>query len=165
MSNNNSCTNSTCSSVASARGAGDAETNYDSAMNGINTTMPTPGNGTNCAGDTPQEVLFFVTDGVEDENNPSRIIQQINGGLLDQLLLRRSRRAASRSRYSTPNICRLPSTHITTNMSNRFNPTSARRCKPARRPACTTMRRSTATSAPRLSTLFQAVVQSATLTH
>ena len=29
--------------------------------------MPTPGNGTNVAGDKPQEVLFFVTDGVEDE--------------------------------------------------------------------------------------------------
>ena len=59
---------------------GDADTNYDTAMNGINTTMPTPGNGTNLPGDTPQEVLFFVTDGVEDENNPSRIIQQINAG-------------------------------------------------------------------------------------
>src|ERR1700690_3597358 len=61
-------------------GPGDADTNYDNAMNGINTTMPTPGNGTNLPGDTPQEVLFFVTDGVEDENNPSRIIQQINAG-------------------------------------------------------------------------------------
>ena len=29
--------------------------------------MPTPGNGTNVKGDSPQEVLFFVTDGVEDE--------------------------------------------------------------------------------------------------
>ena len=29
--------------------------------------MPTPGNGTNKVGDTPQEILFIVTDGVEDE--------------------------------------------------------------------------------------------------
>jgi Flp pilus assembly protein TadG len=77
-SNNNACANSSCS--AGISGAGDAETNYDSALNSINTTMPNPGNGTNVTGDTPQEVLFFVTDGVEDENNPSRTIQQINGG-------------------------------------------------------------------------------------
>jgi hypothetical protein len=77
-SNNTACANSSCSSGTS--GAGDAETNYDTALSSINTTMPTAGNGTNVAGDTPQEVLFFVTDGVEDENNPSRIIQQINGG-------------------------------------------------------------------------------------
>ena len=36
-------------------------------MNSINTTMPNPGNGSNATGDTPQEVLFWVTDGVEDE--------------------------------------------------------------------------------------------------
>jgi Flp pilus assembly protein TadG len=46
----------------------DTNTNYDNAMTKINSTMPNPGNGTNAAGDTPQEVLFFVTDGVEDEN-------------------------------------------------------------------------------------------------
>ena len=76
--NNEPCANSACSS--STTGTGDAQTNYDSALNSINTTMPKPGNGTNVAGDTPQEVLFFVTDGVEDEDNPARLIQQINGG-------------------------------------------------------------------------------------
>ena len=45
----------------------DTDTNYDSAMSTLNTTMPNPGNGTNANGDKPQEVLFFVTDGVEDE--------------------------------------------------------------------------------------------------
>lgn len=45
----------------------DADTNYDNAMISINSAMPAPGNGSNIAGDTPQEVLFFVTDGVEDE--------------------------------------------------------------------------------------------------
>jgi Flp pilus assembly protein TadG len=45
----------------------DADTNYDAAMNGVSALMPNPGGGTNAAGDTPQEVLFFVTDGVEDE--------------------------------------------------------------------------------------------------
>ena len=44
--------------------------------------MPTPGNGTNQSGDKPQEVLFFVTDGVEDElNGGIRLIQLINGGV------------------------------------------------------------------------------------
>ena len=38
-------------------------------MNSINNLMPKPGNGTKASGDTPQEVLFFVTDGVEDEKS------------------------------------------------------------------------------------------------
>jgi len=46
----------------------DEDTNYDTAMSTVNTAMPAPGNGTNAKGDTPQEVLFFVTDGVEDED-------------------------------------------------------------------------------------------------
>jgi hypothetical protein len=49
--------------------ANDMDTNYDGAMSGITALMPTPGTGTTKAGDTPQEILFFVTDGVEDENS------------------------------------------------------------------------------------------------
>jgi hypothetical protein len=45
----------------------DAITNYTNAMTQINSIMPNPGGGTKTAGDRPQEVLFFVTDGVEDE--------------------------------------------------------------------------------------------------
>jgi hypothetical protein len=56
----NNCLTSACT-------AGDTDTNFDTAFSTINTTMPTPGNGTNAQGDTPQEVLFLVTDGVEDE--------------------------------------------------------------------------------------------------
>ena len=33
--------------------------------------MSAPGNGTNATGDTPQEVLFIVTDGMIDEKEPS----------------------------------------------------------------------------------------------
>jgi Flp pilus assembly protein TadG len=51
----------------------DTDTNYDNAMNTLNGIMPNPGNGTNAKGDTPQEVLFFVTDGVEDESNGGRV--------------------------------------------------------------------------------------------
>jgi Flp pilus assembly protein TadG len=50
----------------------DEDTNYDNAMSSINAVMPNPGYGTNNQGDTPQEVLFFVTDGVEDQyDNPA----------------------------------------------------------------------------------------------
>jgi Flp pilus assembly protein TadG len=52
----------------------DAITNYTNAMTQINSIMPNPGGGTRSAGDTPQEVLFIVTDGVEDEMvNGSRV--------------------------------------------------------------------------------------------
>jgi len=46
----------------------DADTSIAGAMSGLNKIMPTPGNGTNVANDTPQEVVFLVTDGVEDVN-------------------------------------------------------------------------------------------------
>ena len=55
----------------------DQTTNYDTAMSSINSAMPNPGNGTQSS--SAQEILFFVTDGVEDENfNGSRLIQTIN---------------------------------------------------------------------------------------
>ena len=53
--------------LTSSNNNSDADTNYDNAMTNIISTMPLPGNGTTAHGDTPQEVLFFVTDGVEDE--------------------------------------------------------------------------------------------------
>lgn len=37
------------------------------ALTSLNTIMPTPGLGSNAAGDTPQQVVFLVTDGVEDK--------------------------------------------------------------------------------------------------
>jgi hypothetical protein len=46
-------------------------------MNSINSIMPNPGNGTNQAGDSPQEVMFFVTDGVEDQMSGSSRIQSL----------------------------------------------------------------------------------------
>jgi Flp pilus assembly protein TadG len=59
--------------LTSSNDNSDADTDYDNAMTNINSTMPNPGGGTKVAGDTPQEVLFFVTDGVEDETvNGSR---------------------------------------------------------------------------------------------
>ncbi len=78
-SNNNSCASSACTSGSSS--PGDAGTNFDNALSNANSQMPAPGNGTNLTGDKPQEVLFWVTDGVEDElSGSSRLIQQINAG-------------------------------------------------------------------------------------
>jgi hypothetical protein len=64
--NNYECSNAACASDNTS--SGDYATNYDNALGTMNSIMPNPGLGTNVAGDTPQEVLFFVTDGVEDEN-------------------------------------------------------------------------------------------------
>ena len=44
----------------------DTGTNFAYALNTLNTLMPTPGGGTNNAGDAPQGVLLIVTDGVDD---------------------------------------------------------------------------------------------------
>ncbi len=48
----------------------DEDTDFATGMNKINTIMPNPGSGTNNKGDTPQEILFIVTDGVIDVNVP-----------------------------------------------------------------------------------------------
>ena len=45
----------------------DYGTNIAGALSSLNSIMPTPGLGSNSAGDTPQEVVFLVTDGVEDK--------------------------------------------------------------------------------------------------
>lgn len=45
----------------------DYGTNIAGALSSLNSIMPNPGLGSNAAGDTPQEVVFLVTDGVEDK--------------------------------------------------------------------------------------------------
>jgi Flp pilus assembly protein TadG len=78
-SNNNDCANAACSSSTSTPG-GDVATNYDDSLGKLSgaSYIPNPGAGTNQNGDTPQEVLFIVTDGVEDEQSGSRLQQAIN---------------------------------------------------------------------------------------
>jgi Flp pilus assembly protein TadG len=46
----------------------DEDSDLDGGLSKVNTGMPSPGNGSNNAGDTPQEVLFIVSDGVVDQN-------------------------------------------------------------------------------------------------
>ena len=78
----------------------DEDTNYDTAMNGINTIMPNPGSGTNLPGDTPQEVLFLVTDGVEDETvNGGRQMSVINTALCSAIKNRGIRIAVLYTEY------------------------------------------------------------------
>jgi Flp pilus assembly protein TadG len=76
--NNSLCTTSACTAGGSTSPSGDVATNYDDSLGKLSQTsyIPNPGNGTNQSGDTPQKVLFIVTDGVEDEGN--RTIQAIN---------------------------------------------------------------------------------------
>ncbi len=73
--NNNSCANSSCTSKS---GPGDVGTNYDDSLGKLSQTsyIPNPGYGSNQAGDTPQKVLFIVTDGVEDESDGGGRLQQ-----------------------------------------------------------------------------------------
>jgi hypothetical protein len=66
--NNNLCVASGSNPCASGSGNNDVDTNYDNALSSVDTQMPDPGNGTNNANDKPQEVLFIVTDGMEDES-------------------------------------------------------------------------------------------------
>jgi uncharacterized protein (UPF0333 family) len=52
--------------LTSSNNNSDTDTDFSDAMSDINAIMPNPGGGTNETGDSPQEVLFIVTDGVED---------------------------------------------------------------------------------------------------
>jgi hypothetical protein len=56
--------------LTSSNNNSDEDTDFEAAMNSINHIMPAPGTG--MAGNTPQEVLFLVSDGVDDSNNGGR---------------------------------------------------------------------------------------------
>lgn len=59
----------------------DTDTDFETAMSQINTLMPLPGTGTPAS--TPQEVLFIVTDGVDDEVSSS-CSQSLDGNRCQQ---------------------------------------------------------------------------------
>jgi Flp pilus assembly protein TadG len=52
--------------LTSSKNNSDEDTDFESAMSSINTIMPNPGTG--MAASTPEEVLFIVSDGVDDSN-------------------------------------------------------------------------------------------------
>jgi Flp pilus assembly protein TadG len=52
---------------------GDMHTNFTKALSGMDSRLPVaPGNGTNISGDTPQAIMFLITDGMRDENDGAR---------------------------------------------------------------------------------------------
>ena len=57
--NNNCLTQTNCNN--------DEDSYLDQGLHSANSAMPDPGNGTNNTGDSPQEVLFIVSDGLVDE--------------------------------------------------------------------------------------------------
>jgi len=57
----------------------DEDSYLDTGLSNLNGVMPNPGNGTSNAGDLPQEVVFIVSDGVNDELlNGNRVMAPIN---------------------------------------------------------------------------------------
>ena len=77
----------------------DTATNFTSAMNGINDVMPTPGHGTGETGDTPQVVLFLITDGMRDEKTNKRVMGPIPASLCDTIKNRNIRIAVLETQY------------------------------------------------------------------
>ena len=57
-------------SLTKSNSNNDEDTQFDAAMGNL-ASIPNPGTGTNATGDTPQEVIFIVTDGVIDEAYPN----------------------------------------------------------------------------------------------
>ena len=53
-------------------------TNFDDVLTDMNTVIPTPGSGTTAA--SPMKYLFFVSDGVNDANNPASCSKPLTGG-------------------------------------------------------------------------------------
>jgi Flp pilus assembly protein TadG len=62
--------------LTSSNNNNDTDTDFDKALTAMNCEMPTPGTG--IAPSNPKEVLFFVTDGVEDAPIAGRTESTIN---------------------------------------------------------------------------------------
>lgn len=68
--------------LTSTNNNSDMDTNFETAMSQINGIMPNPGLGTPTS--TPQEVLFVVSDGVDDESNASSCSKTLSGSRCQQ---------------------------------------------------------------------------------
>jgi len=60
----------------------DTDSNFETAMTAINAIMSNPGTG--ASNSTPQEVLFIVSDGVDDEINTTSCTQVLTGSRCQQ---------------------------------------------------------------------------------
>ena len=77
----------------------DQDTDWDGMLNYAG-YLPAPGKGTNNSGDTPQEVMFLVTDGVADESNGGRKIFAMGGTSCDAIKARGIRIAVLYTTYN-----------------------------------------------------------------
>jgi len=68
--------------LTSTNNNSDMDTNFETAMSQISTIMPNPGLGTPTS--TPQEVLFIVSDGVDDEANSTSCSKALSGNRCQQ---------------------------------------------------------------------------------
>lgn len=78
----------------------DQDTDWDTSITKMNSTMSTPGNGTNNLTDTPQEVLMIVTDGVADEANGGRKMFAMGGATCTAIKARKIRIAVLYTTYN-----------------------------------------------------------------
>lgn len=97
--------------LTSSNDNNDTDTDFQTALKTINTTMPNPGSGTSSKGDTPQEILFIVTDGVDDaaiSTNPTLAAAYGNvccGGPPFRLQASVNPQNSSGSEVLTPDYC------------------------------------------------------------
>lgn len=78
----------------------DTATSFTAGLTGVNGLMPAPGTGTTTSGDTPQEVLFIITDGMRDElSGSSRIMGPVPSSLCTTIKNRGIRIAVLNTQY------------------------------------------------------------------
>ncbi len=76
----------------------DTDSNFTTAMNGVNAIIPNPGTGVN--GSTPEAVMFIITDGMRDElSGSSRIMGPIDTSLCTTIKNRGIRIAVLDTQY------------------------------------------------------------------
>jgi Flp pilus assembly protein TadG len=139
----------------------DVDTNYDNAMSNINSVMVAPGNGTNARGDTPQEVLFFVTDGVEDENvGGNRQQSLMDNGWCTKIKNRGIRIAVLYTQYLP-----LPTNQWYTTYISPFQPQIASNMQSCASPGLFFQVNVDGDISAAMSALFQSAVKTAYLTH
>lgn len=152
---NNCLTTSNCNQ--------DEDSYLDLGLSSINTVMPTPGNGTNNAGDSPQEVLFIVSDGVVDElYNGNRTMAPINT-LASWCSTIKSRGVRIAFLYTTYNP--LPTNAFYNSNIASFQPNIATDAQNCASPGLYFQVSTDGDISAALQTLFQEAVATARLTH
>jgi Flp pilus assembly protein TadG len=167
FSNDKSCVPVTVNNVTTCTQGStpDVATNYDDSLSNLNALLPVAGQGTNQPGDTPQEILFFVTDGVEDENSGGiRLIQQINAGTAHNYCADIKSRGIKIAILYTEYLP-VPVNSFYVGNVEPFQPQIGPALKDCASSGLFYDAEIGADLGKALSTLFQAAVQSATLTH